>query len=200
MFYFQNLSAYEEISIQKTSKLNNYQDLLNVINTSISDKDLSNIVESHIYNINFSNSQISFNIDLDKLSKNLYQKKYNFNLLMLECSLRSNFFEFNQNFDDCPNFKIKSFNQERFIYLNYKDNSYRIKKFDLSDRPNKIWINLLNKNLNFYQIYIDPSNFNKIQKYTGIEPRILSYNNSLVEIETKSYFSSQQLHFLINFF
>ena len=200
LFCFQNLSAYEEISIQKTSGLNNYQDLLKLINNSISDNDISNIIESHLYNINFSNSDVSFNIDIAGLSKILYQKEYNFNLLILNCSLRENFFKFNQNYDDCPNFKILSFNKDRFIYINYKDTSYRLKKFILKDDPYNIWLNFLKKNSNQYQTYIDPVNYSKIKKFTGIKPKILSYKNNLVEIESNSYFSEKQIQFLLNFF
>ena len=75
---FKNLSAYEEISIQKTSNLKNYQDLLDIINISMTDENTSDIIENHLYNINFSNSKISFEIDISELSKNLYQKGYKF--------------------------------------------------------------------------------------------------------------------------
>ena len=200
LFFSQNLSAYEEISIQKTNNLKNYQELLKAINYSISDNDISDIVENHLYNINFSNSEVSFSIDLGKLSKNLYQKQYDFNLLMIDCSMRENFFKFNQNFNDCPNFKILTFNQEKFIYLNFGDNLYRLKKYNSSDRPNKIWLHFLNKSFNSYQTFIEPSHYNKLVKFTGIKPKIISYKNNLIEIETKSYFTRQQIQFLLNFF
>ena len=118
----------------------------------------------------------------------------------MSCSLRENFFEFNQNFKNCPNFKILKYNQEKFIYLNFKDKYFRLKNFNLTDDPHKLWINLLNKNLNNHQTYIDPDNFNKIVKFTGNNPKILSYKNNLVKIETKSYFSEKQFQFLLNFF
>ena len=197
---FKNLSAYEEISIQKTSNLKNYQDLLDVINISLTEKNASEIIENHLYNINFSTSKISFDVDISGLSKNLYQKGFKFNLFMMSCSLRENFFEFNQNFKNCPNFKILKYNQEKFIYLNFKDKYFRLKNFNLTDDPHKLWINLLNKNLNNHQTYIDPDNFNKIVKFTGNNPKILSYKNNLVKIETKSYFSEKQFQFLLNFF
>ena len=158
------------------------------------------IIEKHLYNINFSNSEISFDIDIDRLSKNLYQKGYGFNLFMMNCSLRANFFEFNQNFKDCPNFKILKYNQEKFIYLNFKDKNFRLKKFNSVDQPHKLWINLFNKNFNYHQSNIDSYNYNKIVKFTGNNPKILSYKNNLVKIETKSYFSKKQFQFLLNFF
>ena len=200
LFSFKNLSAYEEISIQKTSNLKNYQDLLDVINSSVTDENALDIIESHLYNINFSSSKISFEIDISELSKNLYQKGYRFNLFMMNCSLRANFFEFNQNFKDCPNFKILKYNQEKFIYLNFKDKYFRLKKFNSVDQPHKLWINLLNKNFNYHQSNIDSYNYNKIVKFTGNNPKILSYKNNLVKIETKSYFSEKQFQFLLNFF
>jgi hypothetical protein len=200
LFSFKNLSAYEEISIQKTSNLKNYQDLLDVINSSVTNENALDIIESHLYNINFSSSKISFEIDISELSKNLYQKGYKFNLFMMNCSLRANFFEFNQNFKDCPNFKILKYNQEKFIYLNFKDKNFRLKKFNSVDQPHKLWINLLNKNFNYHQSNIDSYNYNKIVKFTGNNPKILSYKNNLVKIETKSYFSKKQFQFLLNFF
>jgi len=199
-FSFKNLSAYEEISIQKTSNLKNYQDLLDIINISVTDENTSDIIENHLYNINFSSSKISFEIDISELSKNLYQKGYKFNLFMMSCSLKANFFEFNQNFKHCPNFKVLKYNQEKYIYLNFKDKNYRLKKFKSVDDPHKLWINLLNKNLNYLQSNIDPNNYNKIVKFTGNNPKILSYQNNLVKIETKSYFSEKQFQFLLNFF
>ena len=60
LLFSQNLSAYEEISIQKTNNLKNYQELLNGINDSISENDASNIIENHLYNINFSIPRIWF--------------------------------------------------------------------------------------------------------------------------------------------
>ena len=200
LFFSQNLSAYEEISIQKTNNLKNYQELLKAINDSISENDVSDIIENHLYNINFSNSEVSFGIDLGKLSKNLYQREYDYNLFMLDCSMRENFFKFNQNFNDCPNFKILTFNQEKFIYLNFSDDLYRLKKYISSDRPNKIWLHFLNKSFNHYQTSIEPDYYNKLVKFTGIKPKIISYKNNLIEIETKSYFTRQQIQFLLNFF
>ena len=44
LFNFKNLSAYEEISIQKTSNIKNYQDLLNVINSSVTNEKALDII------------------------------------------------------------------------------------------------------------------------------------------------------------
>tara|TARA_B100001063_G_scaffold213587_1_gene213227 strand:- start:164 stop:802 length:639 start_codon:yes stop_codon:yes gene_type:complete len=200
LFCSKNLSAYEEISIQKTSNLKDYQDLLDVISASVTEENAADIIENHLYNINFSSSEISFEIDIDKLSKNLYQKGYKFNLFMINCSLKENFFEFNQNFKSCPNFKILKYNQEKFIYLNFKDKYFRLKEFNSIDDPYKLWINLLSKKLNSHQTYVDPKNYDKIIKFTGNNPKIISYENKLVKIETKSYFSKIHFQFLINFF
>jgi hypothetical protein len=118
----------------------------------------------------------------------------------MNCSLKANFFEFNQNFKHCPNFKVLKYNQEKFIYLNFKDKNFRLKKFNSVDQPHKLWINLLNKNFNYHQSNIDSYNYNKIVKFTGNNSKILSYKNNLVKIETKSYFSKKQFQFLLNFF
>ena len=166
----------------------------------MTDENALDIIGNHLYNINFSSLKISFEIDISELSKNLYQKGYRFNLFMMNCSLRANFFEFNQNFKDCPNFKILKYNQEKFIYLNFKDKNFRLKKFNSVDQPHKLWINLLNKNFNYHQSNIDSYYYNKIVKFTGNNPKILSYKNNLVKIETKSYFSKKQFQFLLNFF
>ena len=65
--YLENLSAYQEITIQKDSNLQNYQELLFRINNSITEEDIIHSIEKNIYNINFSSAQISLNIDVDKL-------------------------------------------------------------------------------------------------------------------------------------
>ena len=71
-FNLKNLSAYQEITIQKDSNLQNYQELLLRINDSITEEDIISSIEKNIYNINFSNTQISLNVDVDNLSKDLY--------------------------------------------------------------------------------------------------------------------------------
>ena len=73
-FNLKNLSAYQEITIQKDSNLQNYQELLLRINDSITEEDIISSIEKNIYNINFSNTQISLNVDIDNLSKDLYAK------------------------------------------------------------------------------------------------------------------------------
>ena len=75
VFYLKNLSAYQEITIQKDSNIQNYQELLLRINNSITEEDIISSIEKNIYNINFSNTQISLNVDVDNLSKDLYTKK-----------------------------------------------------------------------------------------------------------------------------
>ena len=72
VFYLKNLSAYQEITIQKGSNLQNYQELLERINNSISEEDVISSIEKNIYNINFSSNQISLNIDVDNLSSDLH--------------------------------------------------------------------------------------------------------------------------------
>ena len=84
VFSLKNLSAYQEITIQKDSDLQNYQELLERINNSISDEDVISLIENNIYNINFSRSQISLNIDLYSLSKKLYLKKIDHSLLLID--------------------------------------------------------------------------------------------------------------------
>ena len=79
-FNLKNLSAYQEITIQKDSNLQNYQELLLRINNSITEEDIISSIEKNIYNINFSNTQISLNVDIDNLSKELYAKNINHNL------------------------------------------------------------------------------------------------------------------------
>ena len=102
-FNLKNLSAYQEITIQKDSNLQNYQELLLRINNSITEEDIISSIEKNIYNINFSNTQISLNVDVDNLSKDLYAKNIDHNLFFLNCSLQENFFEFNNTFENCPN-------------------------------------------------------------------------------------------------
>ena len=96
-FNLKNLSAYQEITIQKDSNLQNYQELLLRINNSITEEDIISSIEKNIYNINFSNTQISLNVDIDNLSKDLYAKNINHNLFFLNCSLLENFFVSNNN-------------------------------------------------------------------------------------------------------
>ena len=50
-FNLKNLSAYQEITIQKDSNLQNYQELLLRINNSITSEDIISSIEKNIYNI-----------------------------------------------------------------------------------------------------------------------------------------------------
>ena len=51
-FSFKNLSAYEEISIQKTSNLKNYQDLLDVIAASVTEEKATDIYRADYWDKN----------------------------------------------------------------------------------------------------------------------------------------------------
>ena len=93
LFCVKNLSAYEQISIQKTDYLRNYNDLIEHITNSASLNDISIFVEKNIYNINFSKDQISFELDIDQLSRELYESNLDHNLFLLKCSLKENFFQ-----------------------------------------------------------------------------------------------------------
>ena len=95
LLYLKNLSAYQEITIQKDTNLQNYQELLQRINDSISEEDVKSMIEKNIYNINFTSSQISLNIDIEKLSKDLYSNNVIHNLFLLNCSMKNNFFKLN---------------------------------------------------------------------------------------------------------
>jgi len=195
-----NLSAYQEITIQKGSNIQNYQDLLERINNSISEEDVISSIEKNIYNINFSSTQISFNIDLNNLSKELYSKKINHNLLLFNCSINENFFKINNKFENCPNFIIKNYNNDSYIYLNYKKNFFRLVKFSENISLKAIWIKLLDKNKTSYQLSINPTNYYKLEYFTGLEQKILSYEQNNVIVEFENFFNNKQINFLINFF
>ena len=200
LLLLKNLSAYEQISIQKTDYLKNYSNLIEHINVSISAYDQSQIIESNIYNINFSSNQISFELDVSKLHSDLYESNKEYNLLFLQCSLKENFFQFNQNYKKCPNFKILSFNKDKFIYLNFLDNFYRIKKYTINDNPKDIWINMINLKKNHNQLLIHPNLYTKLASYLGHKPKIISYQNEKVNVTFTSYFSNKQIYFLLNIF
>ena len=200
VFYLKNLSAYQEITIQKDSNLQNYQELLERINNSISEEDVISSIEKNIYNINFSSAQISLNIDVDNLSKDLYSKKIDHNLLLLNCSIKKTFFKFNNKFKNCPNFIIKNYDNDSYIYLNYKKNYFRLVKFNENISLKAIWINLLEKNKTSYQLSINPTKYNKLEYFTGLKPKILSYEQNNVILEFENFFNNKQINFLINFF
>ena len=200
VFYLKNLSAYQEITIQKDSNLQNYQELLERINNSISEEDVISSIEKNIYNINFSSAQISLNIDVDNLSSDLYSRKIDHNLLLLNCSIKKTFFKFNNKFENCPNFIIKNYDNDSYIYLNYKKNYFRLVKFNENISLKAIWIKLLDKNKTSYQLFINPRKYNKLKYFTGLEPKILSYEQNNVILEFENFFNNKQINFLINFF
>ena len=200
VFYLKNLSAYQEITIQKGSDLQNYQELLERINNSISEEDVISSIEKNIYNINFSSAQISLNIDVYNLSSDLYSRKIDHNLLLLNCSIKKTFFKINNKFENCPNFIIKKYDNDSYIYLNYKKNYFRLVKFNENISLKAIWINLLEKNKTSYQLSINPTKYNKLEYFTGLKPKILSYEQNNVILDFENSFNNKQINFLINFF
>ena len=200
VFYLKNLSAYQEITIQKDSNLQNYQELLESINNTISEEDVLSTIEKNIYNINFSNTQISLSIDLDSLARDLYFRDINHNLFLLNCSMKNNFFKLNNKFENCPNFIVKNYGKDSYIYLNYKKNYFRLVKFSENISLKSLWIKLLDKNQTSYQLSIDPSNYNKLKYFTGLEPKILSYTQNKITLEFDNFYNNKQINFLINFF
>ena len=70
----------------------NYEDILNSINSSVTKEDIQEFIDKNIYNINFSSENVSYELDLQNLSEELYRQNFNFNLILLNCSLNKNFF------------------------------------------------------------------------------------------------------------
>ena len=70
----------------------NYEDILNSISSSVAQEDIQEYIDKNIYNINFSSENISFDLDFENLSKDLFSQKITFNLILLECSLKKHFF------------------------------------------------------------------------------------------------------------
>ena len=140
------------------------------------------------------------NIDLNNLSKDLYSKKIDHNLLLINCSIKKTFFKFNNKFENCPNFIIKNYNNDSYIFLNYKKNFFRLVKFSENISLRTIWIKLLDKNKTSYELSINPTNYNKLEYFTGLEPKILSYEQNNVILEFDNFFISKQINFLLNFF
>jgi hypothetical protein len=200
VFYLKNLSAYQEITIQKGSNLQNYQELLERINNSISGEDVISSIEKNIYNINFSSAQISLNIDVDNLSSDLYSRNIDHNLLLINCSIKNTFFKLNNKFENCPNFVIKNYDNDSYIYLNYKKNYFRLAKFSENISLKTIWIKLFDKSKTSYQLSINPSKYNKLKYFTGLKPKILSYEQNNIILEFENFFNNKQINFLINFF
>ena len=195
-----NLSAYQEISIQKDSSLMNYEDILDSISSSVAQEDIQEYINQNIYNINFSSDKVSFEIDLESLSKDLFAQNIKFNLILLECSLRKNFFSLNSNISDCPQFNQKIFDKKKYLYLTYKNLSFRIGEDNTQKDLRGIWHNFFSLNNNNYIINITPDKYLKTKNYLGYSPKINSYNNRNLEIEIESLYNEKQFHFLINFF
>jgi len=195
-----NLSAYQEISIQKDGSLMNYEDILNSISSSVAQEDIQEYINQNIYNINFSSDKVSFEIDLERLSKDLFAQNIKFNLILLECSLRKNFFSLNSNISDCPQFNQKIFDKKKYLYLTYKNLSFRIGEDNTQKDLREVWYNFLSLNNDNYKTNITPDKYLKTKNYLGYSPKINSYNNRNLEIEIESLYNEKQFHFLINFF
>tara|TARA_A100001015_G_scaffold19051_1_gene21995 strand:- start:588 stop:1013 length:426 start_codon:yes stop_codon:yes gene_type:complete len=140
------------------------------------------------------------NIDLYNLSKKLYSKKIDHSLLLINCSIKKNFFDFNNKFKNCPNFLIKNYDKDSYIYLNYKKNYFRLAKFSKNINLKSLWIDLLEKNYTSYQLSIDLSNYSKLKNITGSEPKILSYEQNKILLDFENFYNDKQINFLINFF
>ena len=195
-----NLSAYQEISIQKDISIMNYEDILDSISSSVAQEDIHEYINQNIYNINFSSDKVSFEIDLESLSKDLFAQNIKFNLILLECSLRKNFFSLNSNISDCPQFNQKIFNKKKYLYLTYKNLSFRIGEDNTQKDLREVWYNFLSLNNDNYKTNITPDKYLKTKNYLGYSPKINSYNNRNLEIEIESLYNEKQFHFLINFF
>ena len=195
-----NLTAYQEISIQKNNSLMNYEDILNSISSSVAQEDIQEYIDKNIYNINFSSENISFDLDFENLSKDLFSQKITFNLILLECSLKKNFFSLNSNINDCPQFSQKIMNKKKYLYLVHKKLSYRLGEYNSSKNLRQVWYNLLSINNNIFQTLITPDKYLITKNYLGYSPKIISYDNGKLEIEIEGLYNEKQFHFLINFF
>ena len=195
-----NLSAYQEISIQKDNSLMNYEDILNSISSSVAKEDIRELIDKNIYNINFSSESVSFELDLQNLSEELYRQNFNFNLILLNCSLNKNFFSLNSNINECPQFKQKIINKKKYLYLYYKKLSYRLGEYDSSKNLREVWYNLQSLKNNIFKTLIAPDKYLATKNYLGYSPKIVSYNSGKLEIEIEGLYNEKQFHFLINFF
>ena len=195
-----NLSAYQEISIQKDNSLMNYEDILNSLSSSVAKEDIRELIDKNIYNINFSSKNVSFELDLQNLSDELYRQNFNFNLILLNCSLNKNFFSLNSNINECPQFKQKIINKKKYLYLYYKKLSYRLGEYDSSKNLREVWYNLLSLKNNIFKTLIAPDKYLSTKNYLGYSPKIVSYNSGKLEIEIEGLYNEKQFHFLINFF
>ncbi len=137
---------------------------------------------------------------MDNLSRDLNSKKIDHNIILLNCSIKNNFFKFNNKFDDCPIFIVKNYDKESYVYLNHKKNYFRLAKFSKDTNIKLLWVKLLEKNQTSYQLSIDASNYNKLKYFTGLEPKILSYMQNKIILEFENFYNNKQINFLINFF
>ena len=195
-----NLSAYQEISIQKDNSLMNYEDILHSLSSSVAKEDIRELIDKNIYNINFSSDSISFELDFQNLSKELYGQNINFNLILLNCSLNKKFFTLNSNISECPQFKQKTINKKKYLFLFYKKLSYRLGEYDSSKNLREVWYNLLSLKNNIFKTLIAPDKYLATKNYLGYSPKIVSYNSGKLEIEIEGLYNEKQFHFLINFF
>ena len=195
-----NLSAYQEISIQKDNSLMNYEDILNSISSSVAKEDIREFIDKNIYNINFSSEGLSFELDFQNLSEELYRQNFNFNLILLNCSLNKKFFSLNSNINECPQFKQKIINKRKYLYLYHNKLSYRLGEYDSSKDLRDFWRNLLSVKNNIFKTLIAPDKYLTTKNYLGYSPKIVSYNSGKLEIEIEGLYNEKQFHFLINFF
>ena len=93
-----------------------------------------------------------------------------------------------------------SFNQQKYIYLNNRNNFYRIKKYSIDDNPQSIWMNLINLDENINELFIQHNNYFKLVEYLGVDPKIHSYENNFINVSFKSHYNNDNIYFLLNFF
>ncbi len=55
----------------------NYEDILNSISSSVAQEDIRELIDKNVYNINFSSESVSFELDFQNLSEELYGKNIN---------------------------------------------------------------------------------------------------------------------------
>ncbi len=178
----------------------NYEDILNSISSSVAQEDIRELIDENIYNINFSSESVSFELDFQNLSEDLYGQNINFNLILLNCSLNKKFFLLNSNIDECPQFKQKIINKKKYLYLFHKKLSYRLGEYDSPKDLREIWYKFLYIKNNNFKTLIAPDKYLITKNYLGYSPKIISYNSGKLEIEIEGLYNEKQFHFLINFF
>ena len=178
----------------------NYEDILNSIGSSVAKEDIRELIDKNIYNINFSSEVVSFELDLQNLSEKLYRQNFKFNLILLNCSLNRKFFTLNSNISECPQFKQKTINKKKYLYLFYKKLSYRLGEYDSLKDLREVWYNVLSNKNNIFKTLIAPDKYLTTKNYLGYSPKIISYNSGKLEIEIEGLYNEKQFHFLINFF